>query len=136
MQAKSSALRPASVPLAKSAREEEEPCTVVIESIPPTTSRLLLALLAVVAVGGHSLPSSSRARPPAPGYPAGGDRRQPRQDRLATWTGVTGRGSDELNTPVQATYFPSGHVLIADESNNRAIEAKPTPPVGGTIVWQ
>jgi outer membrane protein assembly factor BamB len=36
--------------------------------------------------------------------------------------GVTGSGADQLNTPVQATWLPNGHILIADENNNRAIE--------------
>ena len=36
--------------------------------------------------------------------------------------GVTGAGPDELNTPVQATWLPSGHVLITDQANERVIE--------------
>jgi outer membrane protein assembly factor BamB len=37
-------------------------------------------------------------------------------------TGVAGNGSDQLNNPNSAELLENGHVLIADESNNRAIE--------------
>lgn len=36
--------------------------------------------------------------------------------------GVTGAGDEELNTPVQATFLPTGHVLITDQGNQRIIE--------------
>jgi hypothetical protein len=37
-------------------------------------------------------------------------------------TGVTGNGADQLNNPNSAELLPNGHILIADENNNRAIE--------------
>jgi outer membrane protein assembly factor BamB len=46
--------------------------------------------------------------------------------------GVTGSGSDQLNTPVQATFLPSGHVLITDQANERVIEVN----FAHRIVWQ
>src|SRR5712664_3602932 len=36
--------------------------------------------------------------------------------------GVTGFGPNQLNTPVQNTYLPSGNVLITDQGNERIIE--------------
>ena len=46
--------------------------------------------------------------------------------------GVTGSGPDELNTPVQCTWLPDGHVLITDQGNERIIEVKRNK----RIVWQ
>ena len=46
--------------------------------------------------------------------------------------GVTGSGKDQLNTPVQNTYLPSGNVLITDQGNQRVIEVTRDK----TIVWQ
>jgi hypothetical protein len=46
--------------------------------------------------------------------------------------GVSGAGPDELNTPVQATFLPSGHVLITDQANARIIEVDEDHH----IVWQ
>jgi hypothetical protein len=46
--------------------------------------------------------------------------------------GVTGSGHDELNTPVQATWLPDGHVLITDQGNQRVIEVNQAKD----IVWQ
>ena len=37
-------------------------------------------------------------------------------------TGVSGIGPDQLNNPNSAEPLPNGHILIADENNNRAIE--------------
>ena len=37
-------------------------------------------------------------------------------------TGVTGSGPNQLNNPNSAELLENGHVLIADENNNRAIE--------------
>ena len=37
-------------------------------------------------------------------------------------TGVTGAGPNQLNNPNSAELLDNGHILIADESNNRAIE--------------
>jgi hypothetical protein len=45
---------------------------------------------------------------------------------------VTGSGPNELNTPVQSTYLPSGHVLITDQGNQRVIEVT----LHHDIVWQ
>ena len=45
---------------------------------------------------------------------------------------VTGSGPDQLNTPVQATWLPDGHVLITDQANERIIEVT----LGKRIVWQ
>jgi outer membrane protein assembly factor BamB len=46
--------------------------------------------------------------------------------------GVTGSGFDQLNTPVQATYLPGGHILITDQVNERVIEVNRAHQ----IVWQ
>src|SRR5260370_13895121 len=47
--------------------------------------------------------------------------------------GVTGFGPNQLNTPVQNTFLPSGHVLITDQGNERIIEVR---PADNAIVWQ
>jgi outer membrane protein assembly factor BamB len=47
--------------------------------------------------------------------------------------GVTGSGFNELNTPVQSTWLPNGHVLITDQGNNRIIEVDRKD---NSIVWQ
>jgi hypothetical protein len=46
--------------------------------------------------------------------------------------GVTGSGPNQLNTPVQATYLPTNHVLITDQANERIIEVTKDHE----IVWQ
>ena len=46
--------------------------------------------------------------------------------------GVTGAGANQLNTPVQATWLPGGHVLITDQGNSRVIEVN----LEHEIVWQ
>ena len=46
--------------------------------------------------------------------------------------GQTGSGYDLLNTPVQTTWLPTGHVLITDQGNNRIIEVN----LAKHIVWQ
>jgi hypothetical protein len=46
--------------------------------------------------------------------------------------GVTGAGFNQLNTPVQATYLPNGHILITDQANERVIEVNRDHQ----IVWQ
>src|SRR5229473_5137610 len=46
--------------------------------------------------------------------------------------GVTGSGADELNTPVQNTWLPDGHILITDQGNQRVIEVT----LDKKIVWQ
>ncbi len=46
--------------------------------------------------------------------------------------GVTGSRPDELNTPVAATFVPSGDVLISDQGNQRIIEVT----ISKRIVWQ
>ena len=47
--------------------------------------------------------------------------------------GVTGFGPNQLNTPVQNTFLPDGHVLITDQGNQRIIEVR---PADNAIVWQ
>src|SRR2546425_1360563 len=47
--------------------------------------------------------------------------------------GVTGFGPNQLNTPVQNTYLPNGHVLITDQGNERIIEVDRST---NTIVWE
>src|SRR5712692_4649842 len=47
--------------------------------------------------------------------------------------GVTGFGPNQLNTPVQNTFLPNGHVLITDQGNERIIEVR---PADNAIVWQ
>ena len=46
--------------------------------------------------------------------------------------GVTGSKFNQLNTPVQATYLPNGHILITDQVNERVIEVTRSHH----IVWQ
>jgi len=46
--------------------------------------------------------------------------------------GAGSSGPGQLNTPVQATWLPDGHVLITDQANERIIEVTP----GKRIVWQ
>ena len=46
--------------------------------------------------------------------------------------GVTGADADQLDTPVQATWLPDGHVLITDQANQRVIEVT----LAKRIVWQ
>jgi hypothetical protein len=46
--------------------------------------------------------------------------------------GVTGSGFNQLNTPVQNTYLPSGDILITDQGNQRVIEVNRAKQ----IVWQ
>ncbi len=47
--------------------------------------------------------------------------------------GVTGFGSNQLNTPVQNTFLPNGNVLITDQGNERIIEVQRSD---NSIVWQ
>ena len=47
--------------------------------------------------------------------------------------GVTGSGDNELNTPVQSTYLPNGHIFITDQANERIIEVAIS---NKKIVWQ
>src|SRR5712692_6637159 len=47
--------------------------------------------------------------------------------------GVTGFGPNQLNTPVQNTFLPTGNVLITDQGNERIIEVQRTD---NSIVWQ
>lgn len=47
-------------------------------------------------------------------------------------TGVTGIGFNQLNNPNSAELLSNGHILIADENNNRVIEVTRTHQ----IVWQ
>ncbi|MBV8726125.1 MAG: hypothetical protein JO350_12410 [Candidatus Eremiobacteraeota bacterium] len=48
------------------------------------------------------------------------------EDKRIVWqygmTGVSGSGHDQLNNPNSAELLPNGHILIADENNNRVIE--------------
>jgi hypothetical protein len=46
--------------------------------------------------------------------------------------GVTGSGPDQLNTPVQNTWLPDGHILITDQGNMRVIEVT----LDKNIIWQ
>lgn len=46
--------------------------------------------------------------------------------------GVTGSGPDQVNTPVQNTWLPDGHILITDQGNMRIIEIN----LNKQIVWQ
>ena len=46
--------------------------------------------------------------------------------------GVAGSGFNRLNTPVQATFLPGGHILITDQANERVIEVNRQHH----IVWQ
>ena len=46
---------------------------------------------------------------------------------------MTGFGPNQLNTPVQNTFLPSGNVLITDLGNERIIEVQRT---NNAIVWQ
>ena len=57
-------------------------------------------------------------------------------DRNIVWqygqAGVTGSGPNQLNTPVQNTWLPDGHILITDQGNQRVIEIT----LNKQIVWQ
>jgi outer membrane protein assembly factor BamB len=57
-------------------------------------------------------------------------------DRQIIWqygqAGVTGSGPNQLNTPVQNTWLPNGHILITDQGNERVIEVT----LDNEIVWQ
>ncbi len=48
------------------------------------------------------------------------------QEKKVLWQygqfAVSGSGPNELDTPVQATWLPNGHVLITDQANARVIE--------------
>ena len=46
--------------------------------------------------------------------------------------GVAGSDANQLNTPVQNTWLPNGHVLITDQANERVIEVNHAKE----IVWQ
>ncbi|MDQ6878216.1 MAG: hypothetical protein M3082_11090 [Candidatus Dormibacteraeota bacterium] len=46
--------------------------------------------------------------------------------------GPGGSGPGQLNTPVQNTYLPNGHILITDQANERVIEVNRAKE----IVWQ
>jgi hypothetical protein len=54
-------------------------------------------------------------------------------------TGVSGNGPNQLNNPNSAELLENGHILIADESNNRVIEVTPagsifkTFTIGGSL---
>lgn len=58
------------------------------------------------------------------------------QDHKIWWqygqAGVTGSGPNQLNTPVQNTWLPNGHILITDQGNARVIEVD----LNKNIVWQ
>jgi hypothetical protein len=49
-------------------------------------------------------------------------------------TGVTGSGTNELNNPNSAEVLENGHILIADENNNRVLEIASSGAIGGTIL--
>jgi hypothetical protein len=55
----------------------------------------------------------------------------PRADQYGT-TGMTGTPTISSTNPNSAELLANGHVLIADENNNRVIEVDPTD----NIVWQ
>lgn len=46
--------------------------------------------------------------------------------------GVAGSGPNQLNTPVQNTWLPFGHILVTDQANERVIEIT----LDKKIVWQ
>jgi hypothetical protein len=46
--------------------------------------------------------------------------------------GITGSGPNQLNTPVQNTWLPNGHILVTDQGNMRVIEIT----LDKQIVWQ
>jgi outer membrane protein assembly factor BamB len=48
-------------------------------------------------------------------------------------TGVAGSGPNQLSNPNSAELLENGHVLIADENNNRVIEVDPS---NNSIKWQ
>jgi hypothetical protein len=87
-------------------------------------------------IAGTGVPPNSGI----PGFPVGGapDNRVMIVNRFGEiiWqygkAGVTGSGRNQLNTPVQATYLPTGNILITDQGNARVIEVSPSKE----IVWQ
>ncbi len=46
--------------------------------------------------------------------------------------GVAGSGPNQLDTPVQSTWLPTGHILVTDQANQRVIEVA----LDKSIVWQ
>src|ERR1700730_11584099 len=92
-------------------------------------------------VGRFTLMAGTGVPPGAePGCPSGcADNRVLLVDRDGTvvWQygtfGVTGSGPNQLNTPVQNTWLPNGHVLITDQANARVIEVQRGNP---NPVWQ
>ena len=48
-------------------------------------------------------------------------------------TGLTGVGADQLNNPNSAEVLENGHILIADENNNRVIEVTVDKQIIGTF---
>jgi MYXO-CTERM domain-containing protein len=50
--------------------------------------------------------------------------------------GSPGSGPNQISSPDRAVMLANGNVLIADTDNARVIEVSPTPPFGGTVVWQ
>jgi hypothetical protein len=92
-------------------------------------------------VGRFTLMAGTGVPPGAePGCPSGcADNRVFLVDRDGTivWQygtfGVTGSGPNQLNTPVQNTWLPNGHVLITDQANERVIEVQRGNP---NPVWQ
>ncbi len=89
---------------------------------------------ALTLISGTGAPAGAE-----PGCPAGcADNRVflATPSRRVVWQygqfGVTGADADQLNTPVQATWLPSHHVLITDQGNQRVIEVT----LDKRIVWQ
>jgi outer membrane protein assembly factor BamB len=90
--------------------------------------------------GGRTLIAGTGAPPASQGEPSAGvaDNRVFIVNRFGkiVWqygkAGVTGAGPNELNTPVQNTFLPNGHILITDQGNQRVIEVT----MAKKIVWQ
>lgn len=51
-------------------------------------------------------------------------------------TGNPGSGPNQLNNPWEAVRLTDGNTLIADYSNQRVLEVRPTDTSGGTILWE
>lgn len=48
-------------------------------------------------------------------------------------TGVSGNGPNQLSNPNSAEVLENGHILIADENNNRVIEVRPNKTIAKTF---
>ncbi len=51
-------------------------------------------------------------------------------------TGISGIGPNQLGVSMDVQKLSNGNILIVDGSYHRVLEIQPTPPAGGSIVWE